>query len=168
MSQVRIFYALWPKAAETQALAASCRGLFPLAGRPVDPRDHHATLAFIGRIEAARLAAFLELAGPIEPVALEFDALEHWARPRVLVAAARQVPAPLQVAVELLWQRLDRLGVARDPRPLRPHVTLARNVGQWRADRVWTPFTWRAHRIRLVASEPDRLPRYRPIDGPVT
>jgi 2'-5' RNA ligase len=168
MPQVRIFYALWPEEAETQALAAACRGLFPLSGRPLDARDHHVTLAFVGRVEASRLASFLELAGPIEPFAMKFDLLEHWAKPRVLVTTTSDVPRALRAAVDLLWHRLDRLGIARDTRPLRPHVTLARDVRQWRADRPWTPVSWRAHRIRLVESQPDLLPRYRVLDGPVT
>ncbi len=168
MSHVRIFYALWPEAAETQALAASCRALFPLAGRPVDARDHHVTLAFVGHVEAARLSAFLELAGPIEPVTLEFNRLEHWVKPRVLVATTSDVPVTMRTVVERLWHRLDRLGIARDPRPLRPHVTLAREVGHWRAERTWTPVIWHAHRIRLVESHPQQIPRYCPLDGWMT
>jgi 2'-5' RNA ligase len=168
MSHTRIFYALWPEPDETRALAAACRGIFPLSGRPVDARDHHVTLAFVGRVGTTRLAAFLELAGPIESVSLDFDQLEHWRKPRVLVAATREVPEPLRAAVDLLWHRLDRLGIARDTRPLRPHVTLARDVRQWRAERSWTPVRWQAHRIRLVESLPEQVPRYRPIDGPVT
>lgn len=165
-SHTRIFYALWPEQAETLALAAACRTLFPLSGRPVDPRDLHVTLAFIGHVRNDRLDAFLGLAGPIDPVVLEFDQLEHWPKSRTLVATMRQVPEVLRTRVDELWRRLDRLGVARDPRPFRPHVTLAREVAQWHIGRRWTPVTWRTDRIRLIESRSDRLPRYAPLDGP--
>jgi 2'-5' RNA ligase len=168
MAHARIFYALWPEAAETQALAASCRTLFPLAGRPVDARDYHVTLAFVGQVEVTRVSTFLELAGPIEPITLEFDLLEHWVKPRVLAAVSREVPEALRAIVDRLWHRLDRLGIARDPRPLRPHVTLARDVRQWHAERTWRPVTWHARRVRLVESRPQQLPRYWPLDGPMT
>lgn len=168
ISSVRIFYALWPERAETLALASSCRNLFPLSGRPVDPRDLHVTLAFVGRVQTDRLAAFLELAGPIDPVVLELDRLEYWPKSRALVATTREVPEGLRACVDELWRRLDKLGVARDSRPFRPHVTLARDLPQWRADRRWTPVTWRAQRIRLLESRPDRVPRYEPLDAPAT
>ncbi len=166
MGAIRLFYAFWPTALETRALAEACRALFPISGRPVEPRDQHVTLAFVGGVAAARLDAFLELAGPTEPVTLEFDVLEHWAKPRVLVTTTRTVPDALRSAVDRLWQRLDRLGIARDPRPLRPHVTLARDVRRWHREGIWTPVVWRADRIRLVASRPGVTPRYQPLDGP--
>lgn len=162
MQTRRLFYALWPDAAERDAMAAAARRLFPLSGRPVAAADLHVTLAFVGSVAAARVASFLDLECALPAVALSFDRLEHWPRPRVLVAAAGQTPAALQRGVDQLWQRLDRLGVARDARPFRPHVTLARDVRQQRAS-GWSPVCWNARAIRLVESCPDAEPRYRPV-----
>ncbi len=160
MNAHRLFYALWPDEAERAALAAAAQQLFPLSGRPVPAADLHVTLAFIGAVDAARLDRFLELAQPLPAAALSFDAVEHWPKSRVLVATMRMVPQELQRSVDGLWQRLDRLGVAREPRPFKPHVTLARDVRHWRGVKAWLPVTWTARQIRLVESHPDASPRY--------
>ena len=162
MHKHRLFFALWPEAAERDAMAAAARRLFPLSGRPVAAPDLHVTLAFVGGIDAERVGRFLELERALPAIPLSFDVLEHWGKPRVLVAAARQTPAALQRAVDDLWQRLDRLGVARETRPLRPHVTLARDVGQFRGA-PWPPVCWHARSIRLIESRPDADPRYAPV-----
>ena len=164
MSRHRLFYALWPDATERAALAAAAQRLFPLSGRPVDAADYHVTLAFVGSVDAARLPAFLALAGPIEPIAISLDVVEHWPKPRVLVAAARSVAPQLAATVDGLWQRLDRLGVARETRAYRAHATLARDVRQWRSARPWPAVSWTASRITLVESRADGTPRYRPVD----
>ncbi len=47
----------------------------------------HVTAAFLGAVNEARLAELRELCGPVEPLTINFDRLEHWAKPRVLVAS---------------------------------------------------------------------------------
>jgi 2'-5' RNA ligase len=162
MQKHRLFLALWPDHTEREAMAAAARRLFPLSGRPVAAADMHVTLAFIGSVDAARVARFLELERTLPAIPILFDALEHWAKPRVLVAAASQTPAALQHAVDELWQRLDRLGIARETRPFRPHVTLARDVRQAR-NAAWSPVCWQARSVRLIESRPDAEPRYAPV-----
>jgi 2'-5' RNA ligase len=99
-------------------------------------------------------------------VSVTFDAIECWARSRVLVAAARTVAPGLQRSVDDLWRRLDRLGVARDPRPFQPHVTLAREVRHWRGANHGLQVTWTARQIRLVESHPAASPRYQLLPLP--
>jgi RNA 2',3'-cyclic 3'-phosphodiesterase len=168
MQTDRLFYSLWPDEAERAALAAAAHRLFPLAGLAVPAADLHVTLAFVGAVDAARTARFLELNRALPTVALRFDAVEHWPKSRVLVATARVVPEGLLRGVDELWQRLDRLGVARDSRPFRPHVTLARDVRRWRGATNWLPVTWTAREIRLVRSDPDASPRYEPLPRPAS
>lgn len=162
MQKHRLFFALWPDATEREAMAAAARRLFPLSGRPLAAADLHVTLAFVGSVDELRTDRLLELERPLPAIPLRFDQLEHWPKPRVLVAAARQTPAALQLVVDELWQRLDRLGFAQEPRPFRPHVTLARDVRAQRAS-GWSPVCWRARAIRLIESRPDTDPRYGPV-----
>lgn len=163
MNTRRLFFALWPDEVERAALAAAAHRLFPLSGRPVAATDLHVTLAFIGAVPAARAERFIALTGRLAPVAVTFDAVECWTRSRVLVATARSIPPGLQTIVDELWQRLDRLGVAREPRPFRPHVTLARDVRHWRGASNWLPVTWTTREIQLLESCPEANPRYRPV-----
>ena len=152
MNMRRLFFAFWPDEPLRQALEAARSRLFPLSGRPVVPADLHVTTAFLGAVSEARLKALKALCGPVPPLTLRFDRLEYWPKARVVVAATTHVPAELRRLVDGLWQRLDRLGFAREPRPFKPHVTLARDVRSMRPGLTWTPFLWPADRIDLVES----------------
>jgi 2'-5' RNA ligase len=72
----------------------------------------------------------------------------------VLVAATTHLPDDVRALVDGLWQRLDRLGFARETRPFRPHVTLARDVRSLRAGLRWDPLPWPADRLTLIESVP--------------
>jgi 2'-5' RNA ligase len=163
MSNRRLFYALWPSDPERNALAAAAQRLYPLSGRAVATADLHVTLAFVGSVDSTRVDRFVALNRELPPASLTFDMVEHWPKPRVLVATTRSVPATLQQAVDDLWQGLDRLGVARESRPFRPHVTLARDVSRWRGTSALQPVTWTARQVVLFESRPDCRPRYQPL-----
>jgi 2'-5' RNA ligase len=166
MAARRLFFALWPDDGVRQSLEAARDRLYPLAGRPVDALQLHVTVAFLGNTSAERIAPLQALCGPIEPFTLELDRLEHWSKPRVLVAAATRVPLSLGRLVDGLWQRLDRLGYARDPRPFRPHVTLLRDVRSLRPGLPWPVFAWPAAAFVLVESvSTDQGLRYVPLPG---
>lgn len=165
LSQHRLFFAFWPDEALRGTLEAARARLFPLAGRPVDPGNLHVTLAFLGPVDGSKLMRLRELGGPMAPLPIVFDRLEHWTRPRVLAAVASQPPPRLRAIVDGLWQRLDRLGFAREPRPYVPHLTLVRDVKTLRAGLAWPPLEWTAYRIQLIesASTPGGV-RYAPLD----
>lgn len=148
----RLFFAFWPGERLRQAVEAARNHLFPLSGRPVDPANLHVTAAFLGAVSDARIEVLQALCGPVPPLTITFDRLEHWPKPRVLVAGTTHVPDDVRRLVNGLWQRLDRLGFARDPRPFKPHVTLASDVRSVRPGLPWTPLAWPVDRVDLVES----------------
>jgi 2'-5' RNA ligase len=131
--QLRLFFALWPGEAHRAALArASAAAVAQVMGRPVTPGHLHVTLAFLGSVPAPRFAPVVAIGGQVRwpIVQLDFGRIEFWARPKVLVAIAEPVPAAGQAIVDRLWQDLEPLGFAREPRPWRPHLTLVRRVSR--------------------------------------
>ncbi|MDH5255099.1 MAG: RNA 2',3'-cyclic phosphodiesterase [Gammaproteobacteria bacterium] len=150
----RLFFAFWPDERIREALEAARNRIFPLSGRPVALAGLHVTAAFLGAVSEARLPALLALCGPVPRLTITFDRLEHWPKPRVLVAATTHLPDDLRDLVDGLWLRLDRLGFARETRPFRPHVTLARDVRSVRAGLRWDPLPWPVDRLALIESVP--------------
>lgn len=166
MNHRRLFFAFWPDEPLRHALELARSRLFPLSGRPVAAAGLHVTAAFLGAVSEARLADLMNLCGPVPPLTITLDRLEHWPKPRVLVAATTHLSDDLRRLVDGLWQRLDRLGFAREPRPYRPHVTLARDVRSVRANLRWECFAWPVDRLELVesVSSPEGV-SYRPLSA---
>jgi 2'-5' RNA ligase len=176
-NSLRLFFALWPGDPMRTALAAAAApAVVQVAGQPVPPGNLHVTLAFLGQVPRSALVPLFEVGGlgPWPAVELAFARLEFWAKPKVLVAMPESVPAAGSAIVDRLWTGLERLGYAREDRPWRPHLTLARRVRRPPPDNlVLAPIAaagdvppWR---LALVESSahPDG-PRYKPIaDWPI-
>lgn len=163
----RLFFAFWPDEPLREAFERARNRLFPLSGRPVAAAGLHVTAAFLGTVSAARLEALMALRGPVAPLSISFDRLEYWPKPRVLVAATTHLRDDLRELVDGLWRRLDRQGFTREPRPFRPHVTLARDVRSVRAGLPWEPLAWPVDRLELVESVPTPDGSiYRPVSLP--
>jgi 2'-5' RNA ligase len=148
----RLFFAFWPDELLRGTLDNARKRIFPLSGRPVDPANLHITAAFLGTVSDTRLEALSALSGPVSPLTIQLDRLEHWPKQRVLVAATTHVPDDVRQVVDDLWRQLDRLGFARDPRPFKPHVTLARDVRTVRPNLPWARLAWPVDRVQLVES----------------
>jgi 2'-5' RNA ligase len=159
---LRLFFALWPAAAEQQGLAqASAAAVAGSGGRPIPAANLHVTLAFLGNVDPARLprlhALALELAteSGLPALQLQFQTLEHWPRPQILCATAgSDVPAsPASALATRLRQATLAGGFIPDLKPFRAHVTVARKVA--RAPAALPPLarvTWSCHAFALVAS----------------
>jgi 2'-5' RNA ligase len=130
---LRLFFAVWPSpswCAQLRALAAGA--LANAGGRPQESADCHVTLCFLGAVDEAQRVPLCRSCERIATVAaaftLSFDRLEYWHRPRVLAAVASQTPAAATALVEQLVAAAATHGLKADPKPWRPHLTLARSV----------------------------------------
>ena len=84
---MRLFFALLPTAAQSEALVAAVAPLAQsLEGQPMAASNIHATLCFVGTIEVERLDALRAAASRVRGlhVTLRFDALEVWEKPEIL------------------------------------------------------------------------------------
>lgn len=136
---VRLFFALWPEDSARAALGHAIRKVARSGGgRPVPEHNLHATLVFLGSVAVSRLgdlraiAAQVAGAKKVAPFELDFDRVEYWQKPRVLVATA-SASSGVAVASALartLLEAMQRADFDPDSKPFRPHITIARKVGK--------------------------------------
>ena len=129
MSRVRAFFAAWPPPAWCRAL----RTLVPPAsatGRWLAEEDLHVTLQFLGGIGPRQFEAVRAAAARLrwQPFVLQFTQLQWWREAQVLAAVAPAVPAAAAELVQGLRAAAREADIEADPKPFRPHVTLARRV----------------------------------------
>ena len=139
MDTKRLFFALWPDPRQRDQLRNVVNSVAKgVEGRPVDRRNWHVTLAFIGTFPAHRVPYLLERAAevPVEPFRLSFDRLEYWPRPRIASLCAATVPPELQALVDDLNKIMLDLGLKPEDRTYRPHITVVRNARQFATERL--------------------------------
>ena len=151
----RLFFALWPDAAEQRALAQAFGSVVAQAGGRVVPAEQlHLTLEFLGPVPPAALAA-LEALGTgiaLPDGAVLLDRIDWYRRAQVLVAEPTR-PAPgLHAAQAALRKALSAQGFRVDARPFRPHVTLAREVLAPPPPAPAAGAAWRIAELALVES----------------
>ncbi len=150
----RLFFALWPDEATRGAITRAARRPVRLCGgRPTAKRNLHITVAFLGMATEADLAAAASVpplgTGPFD---LVLDRLGHFQASRVLWLAPSIVPPELATLERSLWAGLEALGFEREPRPYRPHLTLARRARA--VEEQVEPVHWAAATLTLVESAP--------------
>jgi RNA 2',3'-cyclic 3'-phosphodiesterase len=166
----RVFFALWPDDPLRSAFADATREVArSVGGRLVSAHNLHVTLLFVGSVAEDRLPELEALAAQVagtnvaSPSELLFDRIEHWQRPRVLVATARP-SAGVAVAGALAVKLLEVSRSAGFPPDLktlgsvphiafRPHVTLARKVAGPVPSVDIAPLRWSFTGFALVRSE---------------
>ena len=122
----RLFVALDLPEAAQRALASLREGAFDVRWTP--PERYHLTLRFLGDVEAADAVAGALADVRARPFRLRLSGLGVFPsarKPRVLIARAEAEPA-LEALHRRVEAALGLLGAEPDPKPFRPHVTLAR------------------------------------------
>jgi 2'-5' RNA ligase len=158
---LRLFFALQLSPVQGVALADHVSPLVvQLGASPVPAQNFHATLCFIGSIEAERLDALRAAASELRgrPVRLEFDALEYWETPKILCATASRDSSSASELSIALGEAAVAAGFTPDIKPFRAHVTLARKISAAQASTVpWPlplmpPVVLRADNFVLMSS----------------
>ena len=162
----RVFFALWPKAAESGQLAAWQAQLKRLCGgRAMRGETLHNTLAFIGDVELYGLEVLQLAAQEVSGEGFElcFDEARYWGHNHIVYAAPRHVPPQLLNLADALGRRLDAHRFQFDRRDYKPHVTLLRNAhGSDTPLPALPPVSWQVEDFALVRSVPrDGLTDYR-------
>jgi RNA 2',3'-cyclic 3'-phosphodiesterase len=160
----RWFFAIWPDDAVRAALASRLPELLADGVRPTHPSDFHLTLAFLGPLAPDVLGCAERAADRIHAAGfdLELDRVGHFARARVLWCAPASPPELLPALVSDLEARLSTCSIAADPRPYRPHITLARKVAAAPPVSEWSrPIRWSVRELVLAAGYGGPGPRYR-------
>lgn len=164
--RIRVFFALWPSAAERSALAAWQPVLeMRCGGRGMRADTLHSTLVFLGNVEAGRLESLQRAAQQVraEPFVLCFDEARHWDQNHIVYAAPRNTPEQLAVLVATLEKHLKSCGFNFDKRRYQSHVTLLRNAlcGSESLPAV-KPVRWEVREFVLLQSvNPDGRSAYR-------
>lgn len=159
----RLFFALWPDDSVRHALLHWQTQNLPGDVRWQHRADLHLTLSFLGQVEEQRIAGLRDVGAAQCSAAftLQIDEIGYWPRPQVLWAGPR---VPGEQLVELharLVSDLEALGFAREERPFRPHITLARKVRERPISAVLAPLQWEVRELALVESRAGAAPHYR-------
>jgi 2'-5' RNA ligase len=127
---LRLFFALQPTSPQAAELLARASPLVTqLQAQGVSPGNLHATLCFVGAVAPEKLDALKAAAAGVRcpVVALRFDALDYWSKPRILCATAPDRPDS-QALARILTAAVISAGFSPDQKPFRAHLTLARKV----------------------------------------
>jgi 2'-5' RNA ligase len=130
---LRLFFALQPNLEQNTLLAERAAPLVSqLVAQPVPAENLHATLCFMGAIPTEKLERLRAVAAAVRGrrAALLFEAFEHWERPKIVCATARESEAamPARELALVLGSAAVEAGFAPDIKPFRAHLTLARKV----------------------------------------
>lgn len=155
-ANAKVFFALWPSAAEQVSLAAWQAPLRHLCGgRAMRGETLHSTLVFIGNVGHSRLEALQLAAQEVSGKAFElrFDAAHYWGRNHIVYAAPGLVPQHLAQLVSALEHHLELHRFKFDQREYIPHVTLLRNA-RWTDAPLpaMQPVRWQIQDFALVQS----------------
>jgi len=154
----RLFFALWPDAATSNALATLAQQIaVESGGRPTAPGNVHLTLAFLGdqprRIARELSAAAARISAPSFDLVL--DSVDSWRKNAIAWAGVQSVPPPLMELQQKIARSLLVIGLEAEERPFAVHVTLARRITVAVRHPLAPPLVWRVTAFALVVSEPD-------------
>ncbi len=171
----RLFFALWPDAAQRQELEhAVGKAVRRCGGRPVPGQNLHVTLAFLGNVPIERIPELQRLGreraaalATSAPISLSFTRLVHWREAQILCARADPESAGVAGAVAAALQEATAaIGLSPDRKPFQAHVTLARKVMRPGTLPRLRPVVWRFAAYALIDSRTEPSgPLYSLIDS---
>lgn len=149
----RLFLALWPTDETRQALVRVSQALQADGSKPVGPENFHVTLVFLGHVDMATESLIKQRVADIaaKPFTMVFDGLSYWPRPKVVCLTCQHPAQRLVRLVAALDSAVTSCGLATDPRPYIPHITLSKQARQL-PDIVFEPVIWHAGSFCLVES----------------
>jgi 2'-5' RNA ligase len=152
----RLFFALWPDAATSDALATLAQQVAAESGgRSTAPGNVHLTLAFLGdqprRVARELSAAAARISAPAFD--LVFDRVDGWRKNAIAWAGVQSTPPALAELHQAIARSLLASGLEPDERPFAVHVTLARRIASVVRRPLAPPLVWHVGAFALVASE---------------
>lgn len=157
MNSKTVFFSLWPDDRQRDRLRDVINSVAKtVEGKPVDRREWHITLVYVGSVPEQEIADLLERASRIEvePFRLSFDRMEFWARPKIACIVAPTVPVELESLNSSLSSIVQDFGVVPTDRTYRPHITVARNARTFAAERLMQRATTEWSSFELMESVP--------------
>lgn len=151
----RLFFAYWPDTTTRRALLEATRdAVAAIDGQPVTASNLHVTVAFLGKVPGFRISDLMRIGGRDDyPAAeLQFDRLEYWPQAKVVASLPTAIPEAGQRLVDALWERIQPLGIEREARAWRPHVTIVRRLRRPPPRLAIPPVRWSCRRLALVES----------------
>lgn len=153
----RWFLACWPDAATRRALQRQqAAWAWPPGARPTPPARLHLTLHFIGALHDDAVPALrraLDTVDAATPLAWTLARVEIW-RGGVAALVPAQVPGAAAALHAALADVLRGEQLPVEPRPWRPHVTLARRAqGAASTGGAAAPVHWTSTGFVLVRSD---------------
>ena len=156
----RLFFALWPDETTRGALAEFTReAVRRSGGRRVPAENFHVTLAFLGDQPATLFDAIVRVGAAIvaTPFELTLNRFGYWPKPRAFWIGPTETPPALARLADDLWDGMEALGLPREQRLFKPHVTLARKVTAVpevaRPDSSRWRDSWERHPAAMAAPE---------------
>lgn len=154
MKTRRLFFALWPDEVTRQRIS-STQQILGMQGRAVARKNLHMTLVFMGEQPDDMLDAIALAADGVNIALfrLELDDIQVWTKTGITGLCPLNPPVELSSLQSDLQHALASIGLAREKRQYRPHVTLARNTQASLAgfSRI-EPVSWSVDGFSLVES----------------
>lgn len=150
----RLFFALWPDGELRKQLALWLDEHVPRhAGRRVATENLHATLAFLGSVDAGRQTCIERAADAIrgEAFELQLDQVGYFRRPQVIWLGCSVIPPALSALAGALAAAGTACGIDMDARPFAAHLTVVRKARRPVAASL-APLAWRVTRFVLAES----------------
>ncbi len=153
---MRLFFALWPRAATVAALTAwAGKAQAVTGGKPTPPEGIHLTLAFLGEVAETRVANAITAAKKArgEPHFLPIELAKVWAHNSIVWVGPERTPPALDALTRALRAQLQAEGFAIESRPFAAHVTLVRKAHRAARLPPLPRLEWPVEELTLVRSK---------------